>query len=70
MEIWTLSTDLSRDSLLSVLVDLNLAWLPLGSPTGLHSGMSLSMVGESGQPPAELQKVRAALIERGDRASY
>jgi hypothetical protein len=67
---WTLSTDVSRDSLQSVLADLDLGWLEPGSPSGYHSGATVSMAGERTRPPAELEQVRKALVDRGDKASY
>ena len=70
VKAWTLSTDLSRDALQSALTELGLGDLHVGSPSGLHSGRTVTMIGVSNYPPAELTTLRKALIERGDKASF
>lgn len=68
MKTWTLSTDVSRDSLQTALADLGLGWL--AQHISGANDVTLSMISDKDHPPADLETVRKALIERGDKASY
>lgn len=68
LKTWTLSTNVSRDSLTTVLADLGLG--DLAQHVSGANSVTLSLMSRGDGPPGELEQVRKALLERGDKAAY
>jgi hypothetical protein len=69
---WTLSTDVSRDSMQAALKELGLERLLVSYPgSGYYTGASVAMVGpDHDMPPYDLVRLRTYFRERGDRADW
>ena len=69
---WTLSTDVSRDSMQAALEHLGLERLDIRYPgSGYYTGASVAMIGtDHDLPPYDLVRLRTYFRERGDRAEW